>query len=109
MIEKQNYLGWPPSEALIPIELFKAEVKEWAYRIGVEPLEIHIRPMRRKWASCSSRGRLTFDTNLLQQPASFRIEVVIHELLHLKVPNHGKLFRALLRIYLAEIKSEGNG
>ena len=27
-------------------------------------------------------------------------EVIVHELLHLKVPNHGRLFRALLRAYL---------
>lgn len=58
--------------------------------------------MRRKWASCSSRGRLTFDRELLKKPARFRAEVIVHELLHLKVPNHGKLFRALLRAYLED-------
>jgi len=46
----------------------------------VEPAEIHVRPMRRKWASCSSRGRLTFDADLLRQPAGFRDEVIVHEL-----------------------------
>jgi len=30
------------------------------------------------------------------------MEVIVHELLHLKVPNHGKVFRALLKAYLAE-------
>ena len=90
-----------PLEELVPAEVFKAEVRSWAERIGVEPKEIHIRPMKRKWASCSSNGRLTFNAELLQEPASFRAEVIVHELLHLKVPNHGKLFRALLRAYLA--------
>jgi predicted metal-dependent hydrolase len=28
--------------------------------------------------------------------------VIVHELLHLKVPNHGKLFTALLRAYLGK-------
>ncbi len=97
---------WAPLEESVPAELFKAEVRAWARRIGVEPREIHIRPMRRKWASCSSKGRLTFDVDLLQQPAHFRAEVVVHELLHLKVPNHGKLFRALLRAHLAEHRGE---
>lgn len=85
---------------------FKAQVMPelltWARRIGVEPREIHIRVMRHKWASCSLRERLTFDRGLLQQPAHFRAEVIVHELLHLKVPNHGKLFRALLQAYLVE-------
>jgi predicted metal-dependent hydrolase len=39
---------------------------------------------------------------LLRQPARVRRRVIVEELLHLKVPNHGKLFRALLRAYLEE-------
>jgi len=52
-----------------------------------------------KWASCSSNGRLTFNSEILHQPASFRREAIVHELLHLKVPNHGKLFKNLMRTY----------
>ena len=107
MMEKQGHEDWAPLEETVPADLFKAEVKTWARRIGVEPAEIHIRPMRRKWASCSSKGRLTFDVELLRQPAAFRAEVIIHELLHLKVPNHGRLFKALLRAYLAQAGIEG--
>lgn len=91
-----------PLEELIPARIFKSEVLAWARRIGVEPKEIHIRSMSRKWASCSSNGRLTFDIELLKQPASFRREVIVHELLHMKLPNHSKLFKSLLRTYLAE-------
>ena len=97
---------WQPLEEVVPVEVFKAEVRAWARRIGVEPKEIHIRPMKRKWGSCSSRGRLTFNQELLHQPARVRAEVIIHELLHLKVPNHGRLFRALLRVYLAKVDGQ---
>jgi predicted metal-dependent hydrolase len=86
----------------IAIESFKAEVNAWAERIGVEPAEVHVRPMRRKWASCSSRGRVTFDVVLLAQTKEFRDEVIVHELLHLKVPNHGRMFKTLLRSYIRE-------
>lgn len=92
---------WPTLEESVPADLFKAEVQAWAKQIGVEPKEIHIRPMKRKWASCSSKGRLTFDDDLLRQPAAFRREVIVHELLHLRIPNHGPVFRSLLRSYLA--------
>lgn len=88
-------------EQIIPGQVFKAEVLTWAKRIGVEPKEIRVRPMKSKWASCSSNGRLTFNSEILQQPASFRREAVVHELLHLKVPNHGKLFKNLMRAYLS--------
>jgi len=92
--------GWAPLEEVVSIEVFKSEVRAWAERLGVQPREIRVRPMKRKWASCSYNGRLTFDVELLSQPAKFRAEVIIHELLHLKVPNHGALFRALLKAYI---------
>ena len=101
MMEKTQ-LTWQPLEEIVPVELFKAEVRSWARKIEAEPREIHVRSMSRKWASCSSRGRLTFDSDLLRQPAGFRSKAIVHELLHLKVPNHGKLFNALLNAYLED-------
>ncbi|MCD5408069.1 M48 family metallopeptidase [Candidatus Bipolaricaulota bacterium] len=93
---------WAPLEDTVPAELFRAEVMSWSRRIGVEPKEIHIREMKRKWASCSSAGRLTFARDLLRQPGPVRTAVIIHELLHLKIPLHTKLFRALLSAYFHE-------
>ena len=92
-----------PLEETVPVGVFRGEVEAWARRIGVRPKEIHLRPMKRKWASCSSRGRLTFDTGLLSQPAGFRAKVIVHELLHLQVPNHGKLFESLIKAFMDEI------
>lgn len=51
---EKSVAEWAPLEKIVPVELFKAEVRTWARRIKVEPREIHVRPMRRKWASCSS-------------------------------------------------------
>jgi predicted metal-dependent hydrolase len=99
--------AWTPLESLIPADLLRSEVHAWARRIGVDVAEVHIRPMKRKWASCSSRGRVSLSTDLLQQSAQFRAEVIVHELLHLKVPNHGKLFRALLRAHLGKAREPG--
>jgi len=82
-------------------EAFRAEVAAWAKRIGARPKELHIRPMQRKWGSCSTRGRVTLNSELLSATAELRREVIVEELLHLKVPNHGKLFKALKRTYMA--------
>lgn len=90
----------PPARPLTRAE-FQAEVEAWAARLGVRPKVIQVRPMRRKWGSCSARGRVTFDADLLGQHPEFRKRVIVEELLHLRVPNHGKLFRALLGAYLA--------
>jgi len=87
-------------ENTIPVQVFRAEVMAWANRIGVEPKEIRIRLMKNKWASCSSNGRLTFNSEILSEPAAFRKEAIVHELLHLTIPNHNKLFKSLMRAYL---------
>ncbi len=86
---------------VISADAFKVEAIKWAGVVGVEAKGIHLRPMKTKWASCSSNGRLTFNTELLGCPARFRAETVVHELLHLKVRNHGRLFKELLRTVLS--------
>ena len=95
--------GWTPLEDVVSKDIFKAEVKAWAQRIRVEPKEIHVRPMTRKWGSCSTAGRVTFNSDLLTESAARRKRVIVEELLHLKVPNHGKLFKALLKAYLGDV------
>ena len=70
--------------------------------MGVEPAEIHVRPMEQKWGSCSTAGRVSFNTELLTAPTKIRRRVIVEELLHLKVPNHGKLFKSLLKAYLGD-------
>lgn len=99
MNEKNNQL--PPSlESSVPKEIFRSEVCSWAEKIGVQFNSITVRPMTKKWASCSSKGNLTFDTDLLDQPAAFRRKTIVHELLHLKYPTHNKMFKAMERAFL---------
>ena len=57
---------WEELERAVPRDVFCAEVSAWARRIGVEPKEVHLRPMRRKWASCSTAGNLNFNSELLE-------------------------------------------
>jgi len=79
---------------------FKALVQGWAFRIGVQPRRVQVQRMTTKWASCSLNGRLCFSSDLLLEDAPFQEVVVVHELLHLRVPNHGKLFKSLMSAYV---------
>ncbi len=56
--------------------------------------------MTRKWASCSSTGCVSFSRDLLERPRAFQDYVIAHELLHLRIRNHGKLFHATLKAHL---------
>lgn len=79
---------------------FKTAVRAWATRLKVQPAQIRVQPMRNKWASCSPGQWISFNTNLLNTDTEFQDYVMVHELLHLRVPNHGKLFKALMTIHL---------
>jgi hypothetical protein len=82
-------------------EDFKGAVERWALRVGVKVREVHLRPMRSKWASYSvATGRMTFDTGLLENDRKFGEYVILHELLHLRIPNHGRLFKGFLSSYM---------
>lgn len=79
---------------------FKTRARAWAETLRVRPKALRVQKMRRKWASCSTSGWVSFSTRLLRQPRDFQDYVIVHELLHLKVPNHGKLFKSLLKLHL---------
>src|ERR1700730_19193114 len=82
----------------------KAAVKNWTAKIKARPKQIRIQRMTRKWASCSSKGRVTFNSELFGQPYRFQEFVIVHELLHLKIPNHGKLFKSLFNAFLPDLR-----
>ncbi len=82
----------------------KGAVEQWAERIGVTVREVHLRSMRKKWASISTNGRLTLNTELLNLPETLTEFVIVHELVHLLVPNHGQLFKGYMSTYLPDWK-----
>jgi predicted metal-dependent hydrolase len=85
---------------MIQPEQLKQEVREWADEVGVKPREIHVRQMKTKWASCSTKGRLTFSHDLLKKPEDQRTIAIVHELLHLRYPSHNKMFNTMLKTFL---------
>jgi predicted metal-dependent hydrolase len=85
-----------PRPIRTPMELFRRRVSLWAARLRSQPREVRVLVMRHKWASCSARGRISFSQDLLTRTSIEQDYVIVHELLHLRHPNHGRVFRALL-------------
>lgn len=84
---------------------FKARVLEWAGKLDVKAHAVYVRPMRRKWASCSTAGTLSFNDELLALDQAVGDYVIVHELLHFSVPNHGKLWKSLMRAHLGDYEA----
>ena len=83
-----------------PMESFRRRVDHWSAKLRAQPREVFVMRMTRKWASCSPRGRVCFARDLLNQPRRQQDYVIVHELLHLRHPNHGRVFYALLKAHL---------
>jgi len=99
----------PKRRASAPNRTLKGQVNWWASRIGVRPLRVQIQHMTKKWASCSPGGRICLSKDLLREDRVFQQVVIVHELLHLRVHNHGKLFKSLMNAYLPRWEEAANG
>ena len=81
---------------------FKDRVKEVAGKMDIQVRTLALRPMKNKWASCSTDGNLNFNKQLLVLDKELGDYVIVHELLHFNVPNHGKLWKSLMTAYLGD-------
>jgi predicted metal-dependent hydrolase len=77
-------------------ELVSALAEEEAERLAVNYERIRIGDQRTLWGSCSARGTLSFNWRLVLAPLEVLDYVVVHELCHLRVPNHSKRFWKLV-------------
>jgi hypothetical protein len=86
--------------ALYPVDALKRRTTEWSVKLRVNPRAVRVQAMRRKWGSCSLKGTVTLASDLADQAPRFQDYVIVHELLHLRVPNHGRLFKALMSAHV---------
>lgn len=74
------------------------DLKEECCQIaGVSPKEWHIRDMKTKWGTCNyTASRIWISLMLVSKPKICLKYVMLHELTHLYVPNHGPEFKTYM-------------
>ena len=99
-----QYRGW----VLKTLEKQKS-LRETASASAVAPEQIEamygrvfIKNNSSNWGSCSARGNINLNLNLVRLPQLLRDHVILHELCHLRHPNHGPEFHALLELLDAD-------
>lgn len=68
------------------------------------PPGLRIRKMSKRWGSCSDAGTLTLNLDLIKAPSPCIDYVIVHELCHLKVMNHGERFYRFLSHHMPDWK-----
>lgn len=67
-------------------------VRALASRHGYEIQGIKIRKMRTRWGSCTARKNINLNSWLVMLPDYLSDYVILHELVHTRVPDHSKRF-----------------
>jgi predicted metal-dependent hydrolase len=85
-------------------EYLTQETYRYAKIMHLEFSQLKFRKMKSRWGSCSSKGVITLNTQLMKLEKKFISYVIIHELAHLVHMNHSKDFHALVTSYLPDAK-----
>jgi hypothetical protein len=65
---------------------------ELADRCRLAVTGVRVRNQRSRWGACSPRGLITLNWRLVQMPPDVSDYVIVHELMHLRQPNHSRRF-----------------
>ena len=80
-------------------ERFQGYIGEWWTKLGGTSSSVPsatIRKLEKRWGSCTAKGQLILNIDLVKYPSPCVQYVIVHELCHLFEHNHGPKFLALL-------------
>ena len=75
------------AERVLPVRLH-----ELAEGLGLHVKRVSVRDQKGRWGSCSSTGTISLNWRLVQMPLEVRDYVLVHELMHMREPNHSRRF-----------------
>jgi len=78
------------------LSLADKKAKYWSKQLGYKYTRIAVKQLKSRWGSCSSEGDLSFNYKIIFLPDNLQDYVVVHELCHIKQPNHSKKFWSLV-------------
>ena len=94
---KKLMKAWYKSHAKIKFAEFAEPIIARFEKYGVAPSSLYIQEMENRWGSCTSKGKIILNTQLIKAPRPCIEYVITHELCHLLHPDHTKAFWDLLQ------------
>ena len=84
--------------------MLRDRVEELAGLYGFTYNRIFIRRQRTRWGSCSGKNNLNLNLKQASLPDMLRDYVILHELIHTRIKNHGKNFWRELDRYVGDAR-----
>jgi predicted metal-dependent hydrolase len=94
-VKRLLYKGYKNEALIVFPDILNKVLKKYEEQ-AFKPTGLVIRTMKRRWGSCSNKGKITLSTELIKLPDLFIEYVILHELCHLKHHNHGREYYRLL-------------
>lgn len=86
-------------------KILPQKLNYFAQQMGVYPTDCKITAAKKRFGSCSSKGRISFSCFLMLFPDEAIDYVVVHELAHLKEMNHSRRFYEIIERVLPDYKA----
>lgn len=67
-------------------------VESLATKYGFSYGKVTFRNMKTRWGSCTAQNNISLNIGLIALPNELRDYIILHELVHTKIKNHGKEF-----------------
>ena len=94
---KKLMKAWYKSHAKIKFAEFAEPIIARFEKYGVAPSSLYIQEMENRWGSCTPKGKIILNTQLIRAPRPCIEYVITHELCHLLHPDHTRAFWELLQ------------
>lgn len=95
---------WYLSQARRVFQEISIPLMKQMEKYNVFPKSFTIKKMKTRWGSCSSKGSISLNLDLIKLPEQCIKEVILHELCHLVHFNHSKEFYALMTAEMPDWK-----
>jgi predicted metal-dependent hydrolase len=104
LAEMERNAGQPqllaPINRAVARRVIVDRLAELARRHGFDYNRVYVRNQKTRWGSCSARNNINLNVNLIRLPEALRDYVILHELVHTRIKNHGLQFWDELERYV---------